>query len=296
MVHIVGSDFTDHSGGPGRARSFRPKGVLIAPKPDPGAPLFTDVRINQFQFPFVEPSTRHEVPKHQQMMEPYRMIGKVLFYDGERPGSCTGVMVGSDILLTAGHCINNKTQTWSLEFIPAYSAEDAEPWPLGKAHATQCKGVRPKGAPPEIDYGDIAVCQLNRHIGHEACYLRCLGHLDNQPYLNGTWYSVGYPNSYKQGNVPILESGLKVDSCEDMDGTNGYAKWLRTQPYVDEGWSGGPLLGLDGDGWFVLGVVASVVGVNGPGHYGNLFPTSSLHTGGPGVEALIQQLQINWGK
>ncbi|KAK0732036.1 trypsin-like cysteine/serine peptidase domain-containing protein [Lasiosphaeris hirsuta] len=261
--------------------SFRPKNAaIVSNATEPETRLFEDPYLQQFLLIAPQSSRlfkHNEVLKGARTAFPYCAIGKVLMRDGEQTGACSGALVGMNLLLTAAHCTrSNVTQSWSLEFVPGFDAEDlSNPRPWGSAFAERCISVRHSA-------GDYAVCQLHRSFS-ECGYLGWNASLSNSYYLERDWSSVGYPANYKSGNVATRESGIKLQMVEDSAGESGMVKMLSSQTYVDKGWSGGPLFGQTGDEVFVVGVVAAIAN-NG---YDHIFATSSQHFGGESMCHLI---------
>lgn len=271
----------------GGVPSFRPDGAPTAANAtELETRLFEDPHLNDFLL--IAPQSarlfsRREILQAARMRDPYRAIGKVLINDGELRSACSGALVGMNLLLTAAHCVRNITNDWTLEFIPALNAEDpGQPRPWGSAFAERCISVG-------LD-DDYAVCQLDSTIGEKTGHLGWRASLYNGFYLGGEWSSVGYPTNFKGGNVAALED-VKIASVEDTAGESGVAKVFSSQPYVDEGWWGGPLYGQDGDDFFAVGVVSAAVDRGG---YQHIFATSSFHSGGPRMGELIEYAAMEW--
>jgi V8-like Glu-specific endopeptidase len=265
--------------------SFRPKPLNFTRIADTF--LVQDVHIKEFLK--IAPKSarlfmRREVLNQTRTSYPYSTFGKVFVRDGARVGSCSGATVGPNLLLTANHCVPWNSTTWSLEFVPAFDAEDPVPRPFGSAFAVQCVGIQPA----VVDGRDYAVCQLDVPIGFNVGWLGWRASVENGFYLKQAWSSVGYPFTFRGGSVPATEDNIKIEKV-DSSGVDG--KLLTSQPYVEQGWSGGPLFGWDGDNPFVVGVVSAMVGAS---FYDNIFADFTYHAAGVRMAQLIQFGLIQW--
>jgi len=176
--------------------SFRPPRTELGVKPS----------LNVFKNPFLDqfvkvaPNStqlwiRREVRNETRMRFPYHTFGKVIMRDGERRELCSGTSVGENVLLTANHCIDHQTENWSIEWIPAFNAEDYKnPQPFGSAFVNQCLGVKDliPGA-PVLDGTDYVVCELNRPIGRDTGWIGAKSFEEKDAYRQRNWLSVGYP-------------------------------------------------------------------------------------------------------
>jgi hypothetical protein len=256
---------------------------------EPETQLFEDPHLSQFLR--IAPNStrlfrRHQLLPTARMRDLYRAMGKVLVRDSElEVQACSGAMVGMDLLLTTVECIQNRTAVWTLEFVPGLDAEELEharPW--GSAFAKRCLSTEKLRAA-------YAVCQLDRHIGEATGYLGWRASPNHGFYLGGEWFSVGYPRNFKSGNSPVLESGIKIHTVEENAGESGEAKLLLSEPYVEMGWSGGPLVGQDGDDFYIVGAAAAVADES---VYGHIFAASSLHVGGIRIGELVEYARKEW--
>ena len=274
--------------GLGSLTSFRPKYINFTRKSDTF--LFQDPHIKAFQA--IAPNStqlflRRELVNSTRMSYPYSTMGKVFLRDGAKRGSCSGTAVGPNLMLTANHCVSwNSTGDWSLEFVPGFNAEDARlPRPWGSAFAKQCLGIDPA----LIDGRDYAICELDSSIGLTVGYLGWRASTKNDFYLGGTWSSVGYPFNFRNGAVPATEENIKIRKIQNSGGESG--KLMATSPYVEQGWSGGPLFGWEGDEPFVAGVVSANVGTSAFDH---IFAEFTFHAGGVRLAEMVQYGLSQW--
>ncbi|KAK3370608.1 trypsin-like cysteine/serine peptidase domain-containing protein [Podospora didyma] len=275
---------------------FRPPKLNFTRIPE--TRLTRDIHLKQF-LTIAPRSTQLFI--HSQVLDvtrkafPYSTMGKVFLRDGTgRVGHCTGTSVGHNLLLTANHCVpwdSPPDRKWTMEFVPGYDglaepASDAKPF--GSAFAVYCVGVDDE----VIDGRDYALCKLNSNIGEtDIGWLRWKASGDDAFYYNGDWSSVGYPYTFRDGNVPTTDSApVKIEKVNN-DGTDG--KVLMSAPYVEQGWSGGPLFGYVGDpdeeeyGPWIVGVVSASVSMS---FYEHIFADYTFHAAGVRMGQLIE-----WG-
>lgn len=186
---------------------------------------------------------------------PWCTIGKITTYDnaGTFLHSCSGTLVGVNLMLTASHCVpwEQPDGEWSMKFIPAYNGEDlSNPRPFGNAWATRCRGVRNTDDVTGLDY---VICQLDTSIGNTVGYVGWRSSSGDDMYSNGRWTSVGYPDDFHEGQVAAVEDGIKLDDVDD-EGSDG--KELESYVYASFGWSGGPLFDIEPDWPRVVGVMS----------------------------------------
>ena len=269
--------------------SFRPPSLNLTLKPL--TLPFTDPHLKQFLA--IAPNSsalflRKAVQDQTRMSYPYTTFGKVFLRDGPRRGSCSGTLVGPNLLLTANHCISwSSTGNWSLEFIPAFNAEVADSRPWGGAFARQCLGVD-TGV---TDGRDYAVCELDSPVGLSAGWLGWKASVKDQFYkdMKGGWSSVGYPFNFRGGQVPVTEEGVRMVKVESSGGEGG--KVMASAPYVEAGWSGGPVFAWEGEEPFVAGVVTATVGTSA---YDHIFAEFTFHAGGVRLAEMVQFGLTQW--
>lgn len=177
---------------------------------------------------------------------PWCTIGKISTYDVSRAflESCSGAVIGKDLILTASHCVPWKQgdYQWTVKFTPAYSLEAEVPRPFDTAWATRCRGVRNTDDVTGLDY---VICQMTTPIGDTVGYMGSKASPADDLYYDGLWTSAGYPNDFHRGQVAAVEDGIKL---EDVD--NEYIDGIELESYLfsSAGWSGGPLFDVE-DGW-----------------------------------------------
>jgi hypothetical protein len=285
-----------------------PKGLPIVRNPklhlykDPYAETFLKVLGYQKQALFA----RMQIDPADRRAWPYTTMGKLLIHNGDLEGSCSGTMIGDNLVLTADHCLpwGSPAPDWTtIEFVPAFDAADnpdpAFSRPFGTATVVQCAGINP----PTNDGRDIAVCQLNWPIGEKSGKMMYRWPQDDVSakafYMDGNWYSVGYPYTFMDGVSPTMQDDITINEVDaKVDG----GMLLSSAPYVEHGWSGGPLFGWDGYDPFIAGVVTAMVGFansTDPPDVGTaegapqqrsffeyMFADTTLHAGGERMAAL----------
>ena len=190
-----------HINGTIRLGGFKPKGsrTVFNPKVipffDPHAPMLEKIAPNATLM-----FMRKQVDFSDQLNYPYNLMGKVIMRNGPRPYMCTGTLIGTRIFITANHCVANRTDGWSLEYIPAFDGTkvgqipDDQPW--GKPiFSKECVGI-PDGiavdAANPLNGRDYVACRLEKSlpdIGYFGANVR----FNDDKYKGQTWLSAGYP-------------------------------------------------------------------------------------------------------
>ena len=232
----------------------RPKHIPFSPRPeilhikDPSFDKLASLNSNNTRL-----FERKQVINRQSY--PWCTIGKIATYDdaGKFIHSCTGTVVGRNLMMTASHCVpwSQGSGHWSMEFIPSYNGDDpTNPEPFGIFYATQCRGVRNTDDVTGLDY---VICQLTASIGDTVGYMGWESSSSNDFYLDRTWTSVGYPDDSFGGQEMMVEDGIRLDDVDD-EGSDG--KELESYVYSSAGWSGGPLFEMTAGGPLLGGVMS----------------------------------------
>lgn len=90
------------------------------------------------------------------------------FYDQPDPAFCSGSLVGEDLVLTAGHCIENQTDCDTTRFVFGYSVNAPGVYPnsADEKDVVGCKSIVARKL--EGQGADYALIKLNRKITHRT--------------------------------------------------------------------------------------------------------------------------------
>ncbi|MHA7287977.1 trypsin-like serine peptidase [Arthrobacter sp. MDT3-44] len=219
---------------------------------------------------FIAPAV-HEEPNP--MLYPMCTVG-IVFNSNGRRGS--GVLVGPNLLLTAGHVAPWGAQNWSMEFVPAYNNGAR---PFGSSFVQNYHGYNPNGSVTGYDY---IICKLFNPLGRALGWMGAASFGNEDEYYNKRFVSSGYPGSY--GERPAVELDMAV---RDIDNDSpGKELEFDLQADLGPGWSGGPL-------WHHT-ATPYVVGVLSGQEKDVLDPTRLVYSGGGALMDLIRHGQANW--
>jgi len=144
----------------------------------------------------------HEEPNP--MLYPMCTVG-IVFNSNGRRGS--GVLVGPNLLLTAGHVAPWGAASWSMEFIPAYRNGVR---PFGSSFVQSYHGYNPGGDATGYDY---VICKLYNPLGHALGRMGSASFGNEDDYYNKRFVSSGYPGSY--GERPAVELDMAVADIDN---------------------------------------------------------------------------------
>lgn len=152
-------------------------------------------------YTYPPPFTRFNVPTFDRSQYPYRTVGKIFFKQYGVSYVCSGSVVGTNHVLTAGHCVHkgdNKTTGWStnIVFVPAYNAGAA---PYGQWTARQSitsTDWYSKGNPGGLfrDWGGFSVNKIGTtRIGNRVGYLGRAWNQGQKQHFNDFGYPAASP-------------------------------------------------------------------------------------------------------
>lgn len=225
---------------------------------------------------------RHAVTN--ETVYPWRTIGKVFVGGNNNFNSPlwtgSGVLVGKNLLLTAGHVAPWNVQGWWMRFVPAFNNGSE---PLGSSYVETFRGFNQPGEVHGLDY---AICKLYTALGNSVGWMGSSSFGSDDGYRNGSWTSVGYPAEPTNPGAQfmIVEDNVKIVDVDD-EGSTG--KELESNLYSLGGWSGGPL-------WAYLDNQPKVIGVMSGDETDFLQPRHTVSAGGIAMVDLVQWGWSNW--
>lgn len=216
---------------------------------------------------------------------PWSCVGRV---EASPPGDSdfynagTGTLVGPKIVLIACHVLKDRqfSKGWRFRFVPGYKRHAHTSDPSG-THHTQANftgrvitgdpsGHIRDGILTAAVYGwDFALCELDDALGDYWGHVGVIAG-SKSFYRGRKWHSIGYPTMVRGqrllGEFPIRFPGIDIDDVENQDHNS---KEIETEDYTLEhfvdlalgdrglaGWSGGPLLGIYNNQWWVGGALS----------------------------------------
>jgi hypothetical protein len=224
----------------------------------------------------VEGRTYYEPLVHEEpnpLIYPMCTVGYVRNSNGK---SGSGVLVGPNLLLTAGHVAPWGAGSWFMEFTPAYRTGSA---PFGSSYVQTFHGYSPQDVPNRHDY---VICKLYQPLGRALGWMGAKSFRTEDELYARRYVSSGYPGTY--GGRPAVELDMGI---RDIDDDNpGRELEFATRPDLGPGWSGGPLW-LPNEG-------PSVVAVCSGQEKDGLDPTRVVFAGGSPMVDLIKYGYTTW--
>ena len=222
---------------------------------------------------YLEPQAMEE---GQRLNYPWRTVGIIFNSQGKR-GS--GVLVGPNLVLTAGHLAPWGQSPWSMEFVPAFRGMGANPRPYGSSFIQNYRGFNTR---PEVSGKDFVICKLYQPLGNAIGWMGSKSFGNEDEYYRRSYLASGYPVHF--GERPAVELDLGI---RDIDNDSpGLELETVNRPDLQGGWSGGPLW-LPQEG-------PAVVGVHSGLETDELDPRRAVFAGGPGMIDLIRFGIDNW--
>lgn len=232
-------------------------------------PRLTPFRVgNQI---FLEPPA---IEEQNRLSYPACTVGIVFSSDG-RQG--TGVLVGPNLVLTAGHVAPWGMSPWSMEFIPAFRINDR---PFGSSFVETYRGYNTR---PEVSGHDYVICKLYNPMGQALGWMGSQSWGNEDEYYRRRYMSTGYPDSFNDRPAVELDMGLR-DIDNDSPGLE--LEFSLANRDLGPGWSGGPLW-LPNEGPIVTGVLSGT-------EKDGFDPRFAVFAGGGGMVDLIRFGLDNW--
>lgn len=213
------------------------------------------------------------IEEGQRLNYPWCTVG-IIFNSQGMQGS--GVLVGPNLVLTAGHNVPWGQSSWSMEFIPAYRMGHR---PYGSSYVEAYRGFNTM---PEVSGKDFAICKLYQPLGNAIGWMGAKSFGNEDEYYRRSYLASGYPGHYQQRPAVELDLGIR-----DIDNDSpGLELETVNRPDLQPGWSGGPLW-LPQEGPAVVGVLSG-------SEKDELDPRRSVFAGGSGMLDLIRFGLDNW--
>jgi V8-like Glu-specific endopeptidase len=209
---------------------------------------------------------------------PWCTVGRIITRSSLGAWTGSGVLVGPNLVLTAGHVAPWGGSNWSMEFIPALREGDPNPRPFGSSFISQYRGFN---RPSDVFGYDYAICQLYNPLGHALGWMGAQSWGNEAEYERRDYTSSGYPATF--GGRPAVQFSVGI---RDIDNDNP-GKELETVQYTSGGWSGGPL-------WFFAGQSPTVVGVLSGAETDGLDPRRDVYAGYTAMIDLVRFGLANW--
>lgn len=178
--------------------------------------------------------------------------------------SCSGAMVGANLVITAGHCVDSSTDpsyATAITVVPAYNLGSS---PFGYAEMTQWYSFTQWMNNGNWDY-DIAMIELNQPMGNTVGWLGWGYNMDNSFFTNqaNSFHSFGYPAQDDFGNT-VFEGG---DRMYYMNGFMDFWESANSMCHYNIGFHGQSGSGLyqnNNGNRVVYGVLSHGDGINQP--------------------------------
>jgi hypothetical protein len=205
---------------------------------------------------------------------PFRTVGMV-FSNGIPAGS--GVLVGPNLMLTAGHVAPWGMNPWSMEFVPAFRIGNR---PFGSSFVETYRGYNTQ---PEVSGHDYVICKLYTPLGQALGWMGTQSWGDEDEYYRRRYVSTGYPGSFGDRPAVELDMGLR-DIDNDSPGIE--LEFSLANRDFGPGWSGGPLW-LPSEGPKAVGVLSG-------SEKDEFDPRFAVFAGGKGMVELVRFGLDNW--
>jgi hypothetical protein len=219
---------------------------------------------------YLEPQA---IEEGQRLNYPWRTVG-IIFNSQGMQGS--GVLVGPNLVLTAGHVAPWGQSPWSMEFVPAFRMGDR---PYGSSFIQNYRGFNTR---PEVSGKDFVICKLYQPLGNAIGWMGTKSFGNEDEYYRRSYLGSGYPGHFGQRPAVELDLGIR-----DIDNDSpGLELETVNRSDLQGGWSGGPLW-LPQEGPAVVGVLSG-------NEKDELDPRRAVFAGGAGMVDLVRFGLDNW--
>lgn len=223
---------------------------------------------------FLEP----RASEAERLPYPWCCVGRIVTSSSLGTWTGSGVLVGPNLVLTAGHVAPWGGSNWSMEFIPALRQGDPNPRPYGSSFISEYRGYN---RPADVFGYDYVVCRLHNPLGQGIGWMGTQSWGNEDEYERRDYTSSGYPATF--GGRPAVQFSVGI---RDLD-NDSPGKELETVEYTSGGWSGGPL-------WFFAGQSPTVVGVLSGAETDGFDPRRDVYAGHTAMIDLVRFGFDNW--
>ncbi len=139
------------------------------------------------------------------------------FFEQRTPAFCSGVLIGEDLVLTAGHCVDDIQHCKETAFLFQFqkAEADANPYLVPQNEVYSCKEVVLK-EPDELDF---ALVRLDRKvIGHRPVEVREFSQAAKPANLMAVGYPSGLPLKISKAGRIRHESKKSYNTDLDVSG------------------------------------------------------------------------------
>lgn len=168
---------------------------------------------------------KHVLIKNRTLEEAHQVCPDVKFAKTSSLSQCSGFLVGSDLLVSAGHCVKDKTDCENVFFSFDYKSGDyhEEYLKLPKENIYRCKQVI------QSNYGvfsrtDFALVKLDRAVtNRKPLPIRRMGGVDSKDKLFVIGHPMGLPQMYQPGGKVRSSVGINtfVATLDTFSGNSG---------------------------------------------------------------------------
>lgn len=155
----------------------------------------------------------------------YKLCSGERFFQQPSVGNCSGTLVAKNMILTAGHCIEDGNDCKEQRFVFGYAlqAPQSLPWEIFKQDVYSCKKVVKRGF--DKNAGDFALVELDRDVdGREPIVLSKENAVKTGDEVTSIAYPLGLPVKFTPGgSVRQISGGYFVTNLDTFSGSSGGA-------------------------------------------------------------------------